>query len=55
MTEDEMVEWHQQLDGHEFAWGLDLRQHQGTPGYDRVVGGRLRQHGDVYVTAPYYK
>ena len=31
--------------GWEEAWGLDLRQHQGTPGYDRVVGGRLRQHG----------
>ena len=20
MTEDEMVEWHHQLDGHEFGW-----------------------------------
>ena len=22
MTEDEMVGWHHQLDGHEFEWGL---------------------------------
>lgn len=25
--------------GWEEAWGLDLRQHQGTPGYDRVAVG----------------
>ena len=30
MTEDEMVGWHHQLDGHEFGW---------TPGADDGQGG----------------
>ena len=30
MTEDEMVEWHHQLDGHEFEQALGVGDGQGT-------------------------
>ena len=30
MTEDEMVEWHQQLDGHEFEQALGVGDIQGS-------------------------
>ena len=33
MTEDEMVGWHHQLNGHEFEW---------TPGIDDGQGGLVR-------------
>jgi len=29
MTEDEMVGWHHQLDGHEFGWTLGVGDGQG--------------------------
>ena len=29
MIEDEMVEWHQQLNGHEFEWALGVGDGQG--------------------------
>ena len=29
MTEDEMVEWHHQLDGHGFGWTLGVGDGQG--------------------------
>ena len=29
MTEDEMVEWHQRLDGHEFEQALEVGDGQG--------------------------
>ena len=29
MTEDEMVGWHLQLDGHEFKWALGVGEGQG--------------------------
>ena len=29
MTEDEMVEWHHQLSGHEFGWTLGVGDGQG--------------------------
>ena len=29
MTEDEMVGWHHQLNGHEFAWTLGVVDGQG--------------------------
>ena len=30
MTEGEMVEWHQQLDGHEFVQALGVGDRQGS-------------------------
>ena len=30
MTEDELVEWHHQLDGHEFEQTLEDRKGQGS-------------------------
>ena len=30
MTEDEMVEWHHQLDGHEFGQALGVGDGQGS-------------------------
>ena len=30
MTEDEMVEWHHQLDGHEFEQALGVGDEQGS-------------------------
>ena len=30
MTEDEMVEWHHQLDGHEFEQALGVADRQGS-------------------------
>ena len=30
MTEDEMVEWHHQLDGHEFEQALGVADGQGS-------------------------
>ena len=30
MTEDEMVGWHQQLDGHEFEQALGVGDRQGS-------------------------
>ena len=30
MTEDEMVEWHRQLDGHEFEQALGVGDGQGS-------------------------
>jgi len=30
MTEDEMVGWHYQLDGHEFEWALGVDDGQGS-------------------------
>ena len=29
MTEDEMVGWHDQLNGHEFGWTLEIGDEQG--------------------------
>ena len=31
ITEDEMVEWHHQLNGHEFEQALGVGEGQGTP------------------------
>ena len=33
MAEDEMVEWHHQLDGHEFEQALGVGDGQGSPVY----------------------
>ena len=33
MTEDEMVEWHHQLDGHEFEQALGVGDGQGSLSY----------------------
>ena len=30
MTEDEMAEWHHQLDGHEFGWTRGVGDGQGA-------------------------
>ena len=30
MTEDEMAEWHHQLDAHEFGWTLGVGDGQGS-------------------------
>ena len=32
MTEDEMVEWHHRLDGHEFGWTPGAGDGQERPG-----------------------
>ena len=29
MTEDEIVRWHHQLNGHEFGWTLEVGDEQG--------------------------
>ena len=36
ITEDEMVEWHHRLDGHEFGWILGAGDRQERPGCDAV-------------------
>ena len=38
MTEDEMVGWHYQLDGHEFEQALGIGDEQGKPWYAAVHG-----------------
>ena len=38
MTEDKMVGWHHQLDGHGFGW---------TPGVGAGLGGLAVIHGDL--------
>ena len=45
MTEDEMVEWHHQLDGHEFGWTPGAGDGQERPGgavVHRVTKSRTR-------------
>ena len=42
MTEDEMVGWHQQLDGHDFEQALGVGDGQGGPEYYRPWGCRVR-------------
>jgi len=31
MTEDEIVRWHHQFNGHEFGWTLEVGDGQGGP------------------------
>ena len=37
MTENEMVGWHQRLNGHEFGWTLGVGDGQGGPGVHGVT------------------
>ena len=39
MREDEMVGWHQQLNGHEFEQALGAGEGQGSLGAERRWGG----------------
>ena len=39
MTEDEMVRWHHQLDGHESEQALGVGDGQGSPWGHKRVGG----------------
>ena len=43
MTEDEMVGWHHQLDGHGFGWTLGVGARQGGLAY-RGLSGRKESH-----------
>ena len=43
MTEDEMVGWHHQLDGHEFEQALEI----GKPGVLQSMGSQRIGHGWV--------
>ena len=45
MTEDEMVGWHHQLDGHEFEQAPGLGEGQGS-----LVCGRPWDHKDLDMT-----
>ena len=38
MTEDEMVEWHHQLDGHEFEQAPRVGDGQGSPAFCSAWG-----------------
>ena len=40
MTEDEMVEWHYLLDGHEFEQALRVGDGQGSLGCGSQLGGK---------------
>ena len=42
MTEDEMVGWHHQLNGHEFGWTLG--DDDGRPGVLHSVGSQRVEH-----------
>ena len=42
MTEDEMVGWHHQLDGHGFGWTLGVGDGQGGLAYCRLMGLQSR-------------
>ena len=41
MTEDEMVEWHHRLDGHEFEQGLGVDDGQGSLAYWSIGSQRV--------------
>ena len=41
MTEDEMVEWHRQLDGHEFEQASEVGDGQGGLAYCNSRGGKV--------------
>ena len=42
MTEDEMVGWHHQLDGHEFEQTLGDSEGQGSLACCKSWGGRIK-------------
>ena len=42
MTEDEMVGWHHQLDGHGFRWTPGVRNGQGSPAVHGVAKSQTR-------------
>ena len=44
MTEDEMVGWHHQLDGHEFEQTLEDLKGQGNQVYSSPSGHRVRHN-----------
>ena len=45
MTEDEMVRWHHQLNGHEFEQALGVGDGPGKPGVLQSMGSqRVRQN-----------
>ena len=45
MTEDEMVGWHHQLDGHGFGWTLGVGDvSTGRPGVLRFMGSQRVGH-----------
>ena len=43
-TEDEMVGWHHQLDGHGFEWTPGFGNGQGGPGVLRFMGSQRVGH-----------
>ena len=47
MTEDEMVGWHHQLDGHEFEQALGVGDGQGGLACCSPWGHRVRQDGGL--------
>ena len=44
MTEDEMVGWHQRLDGHEFEQALGVGDGQGKAGVLQSMGSQRIGH-----------
>ena len=48
MTEDEMVEWHHRLDGHEFEQAPGVGRWTGRPGVLQSIG--LQRVGHDWVT-----
>ena len=59
MTEDEMVGWHHQLDGHEFEQALGVGDGQGSLAFCSPWGCKesdmfdsLRPHGPQYSRLP---
>ena len=44
MTEDEIVGWHHQLNGHEFKQALGIGKEQGTLACCSPWGGRSEEH-----------
>ena len=47
MTEDEMIGWHHQLNGHEFEQALGDSEGQGKPGMLQSTGSQRVRHGWV--------
>ena len=60
MTEDEMVGWHQQLNGHEFEQALGVGEGQGSLSFSPAVHGvtesdmtgQLNNNNYIYLIQP---
>ena len=48
MTEDEMVGWHHQLDGHGFGWTPGVGDGQGGLGLLQFMGSQRVRHAVVH-------